>query len=102
MDISTFGQVEPLETESLVIEEESLYREFEKVKDRRGAKGKRYPMAFVLTLVMLGKMAGQKSISGVRDWVKAREKHLRKNLNWWKGFPVNTTYTDTLACCDPD
>jgi predicted transposase YbfD/YdcC len=79
-----------------------LYREFEKVKDGRGAKGKRYPLAFVLTLVLLGKMAGQKSISGIRDWVEAREKHLRKKLNWWKGFPVNTTYTDTLACCDPD
>ena len=94
MDLSTLDQVEPLEAGSLAREEESLYREFEKVKDGRKAKGKRYPLAFVLTLVLLGKMAGQKSISGIRDWVEAREKHLRKKLNWWKGFPVNTTYTD--------
>ena len=46
MDISTFDQVVPRGGESLVIEEESLYRELEKVKDRRGKKGKRYPMAF--------------------------------------------------------
>jgi predicted transposase YbfD/YdcC len=102
MDLSTLDQVEPTGVGSLVIEEESLYREFEKVKDRRGTKGKRYPMAFVLTLILLGKMAGQKSISGIRDWIKAREKHLRKKLNWWKGFPVNSTYTDALACCDPE
>ena len=102
MDLSTLDQMEALTAESLAIEEESLYREFEKVKDRRGAKGKRYPMAFVLTLVLLGKMAGQKSISGIRDWVKAREKDLRRNLNWWKGFPVNTTYTETLASCDQE
>jgi len=102
MDLSTFLAVEPTEAESFIIEEESLYREFGKVKDRRKAKGKRYSIVFVLTLVFLGKMAGQKSISGIRDWIKAREKHLRKKLNWWKGFPVNTTYTDVLACCDPD
>jgi predicted transposase YbfD/YdcC len=102
MDLSTFDQVEPPETESLVIEEESLYREFEKVKDRRKKKGKRYPIPFVLTLVMLGKMGGQKSISGIRDWIKARERHLRRKLNWWKDFPVNTTYTNVLACCDPE
>jgi len=102
MDLSTFDQVEPGGAEGWVIEEESLYREFEKVKDTRKVKGKRYPMAFVLTLVLLGKMAGQKSISGIRDWVKAREKHLRKKLNWWKGFPVNSTYTDILASCDPE
>lgn len=102
MDLSILDQVEPIEAESLVIEEESLYREFEKVKDRRKEKGKRYPIPFVLTLVMLGKMAGQKSISGIRDWIEARESHLRKKLNWWKGFPVNTTYTNVLACCDPD
>ena len=47
-------------------------------------------------------MAGQKSISGIRDGIEARERHLRRKLNWWKGFPVNTTYTDVLACCDPD
>ena len=78
MDLSTFGQGELPEAGSLVIEEESLYSELEKVKDPRRAKGKRYPMAFVLTLVLLGKMAGQMSISGIRDWIKAREKHLRK------------------------
>lgn len=85
-----------------MIEEESLYRELEKVKDPRRARGKRYPLALVVTLVILGKMAGQKSINGIRDWVKEREKGLKKKLNWWKGFPVNTTYTDILACCDPE
>jgi hypothetical protein len=100
MDLSTFDQMEHLFDEKIVIEEESLYREFEKVKDRRKAKGKRYPLAFVLMLVLLGKMAGQKTISGIRDWIKGREKELRMKLNWPKDFPVNTTYTDVLANCD--
>ena len=100
MDLSPFDQAEQVVQEKLVIEEGSLYREFEKVKDRRKAKGKRYPLAFILTLILLGKMAGQTTISGIRDWVKEREKDLRKELNWPKGFPVNTTYTEVLASCD--
>ena len=56
MDLSTFKDAEQIEQESLVIYDASLYREFEKVKDGRKEKGVRYPQAFVLTLLMLGKM----------------------------------------------
>jgi hypothetical protein len=45
-------------------------------------------------------MAGQKKISGIIDWVKEREKPLRKLLNWPKDFPVHSTYDDVLAKCD--
>jgi predicted transposase YbfD/YdcC len=100
MDLSTFEKAEQIRQESLVIYEASLYREFEKVNDGRGKKGQRYPLAFVLTLLMLGKMAGETTISGVREWVQEREKDLRKKLNWPKDFPVNNTYTDVLAKTD--
>jgi len=100
MDLSTFEEAEQLGQESLLIYEASLYREFEKVKDGRGKKGQRYPLAFVLTLLMLGKMAGETTVNGVTEWVKEREKDLRKKLNWPKGFPVNNTYTDVLAKTD--
>jgi hypothetical protein len=33
-----------------------LYKEFEKVTDGRNDKGKRYQLALVLTLIMLGKL----------------------------------------------
>jgi predicted transposase YbfD/YdcC len=100
MDLSTFDEGAQFSQGSLAIDPASLYREFEKVKDGRGEKGRRFPLPFVLTLIMLGKMAGQKKISGIIDWVKEREISLRKLLNWPKDFPVHSTYDDVLAKCD--
>lgn len=100
MDLSTFDGGAQFNRGAFGIDPASLYREFEKVKDGRGKKGIRFPLPFVLTLIMLGKMAGQKKISGIIDWVKERESELRKILNWPKDFPVHSTYDDVLAKCD--
>ncbi len=78
----------------------SFYRAFEQVKDERKAKGKRYPLPFLLTIILLGKPAGEKSINGIVDWVKERKSLLKQQLNWPKGFPVNSTYSEALAHCD--
>jgi DDE family transposase len=100
-DLSTFDGAAQFSQGSLAIDPASLYREFEKVKDGRGKKGKRFPLPFLLTLIMMGKMAGQTKINGIVDWVTARKFSLKKQLNWPKGFPVNSTYSDALAKCDP-
>jgi hypothetical protein len=34
------------------------------------------------------------------DWVKERKSLLKQQLNWPKGFPVNSTYSEVLAHCD--
>ena len=78
----------------------SLYRAFEQVKDGRKAKGKRSPLPLLLTVLLLGKLAGEKSINGIVDWVKERKSLLKQQLNWPKGFPVNSTYSQALAHCD--
>ena len=100
MDLTTFDQGEQVGQESLAIDAASLYQAFEQVKDGRGKKGKRYPLAFILTLIMLGKMAGETKIEGIIDWINGRKKELKRLLNWPKDFPTNKTYTDTLAKCD--
>lgn len=100
MDLSTFDEVAQFSQGSLAIDPASLYRELEKVRDGRGKKGVRFPLPFVLTLIILGKMAGQKKISGIIAWVKEREVPLRKLLNWPKDFPVHSTYDDVLAKCN--
>src|SRR6266550_8450063 len=100
MDLTTFDQELQVGQESLTIDTASLYQAFEQVKDGRGRKGKRYPLAFILTLIMLGKMAGETTIEGIIDWINERKKEIKRLLNWPKGFPTNKTYTDTLAKCD--
>ena len=52
MDLSTFDGAEQIGQEPLTIDAESLYQAFEKVEDGRGKKGRRYPLAFLLTLII--------------------------------------------------
>jgi predicted transposase YbfD/YdcC len=101
VDLITFSQTEQIKQESLTVDAASLYRAFEQVKDARGKKGKRYPLAFILTLIMLGKMAGQTKIKGIISWIKERKKEIKKMLNWPKDFPSQKAYTHALSHCDP-
>src|SRR5438270_3369062 len=100
MYLSIFDEGEQVGQGSFTIDAASLYRAFEQVKDGRKKKGKRYPLALILTLLLLGKMAGEKTINGIVDWVKERKALLKRQLNWPKGFPVNSTYSAALAECD--
>ena len=100
MYLTIFGEVEQRKQDPLEIDVASLYSAFENVKDGRKDRGKRYPLALILTLLLLGKMAGEQKISGVVDWIKEREGWLRVALNWPKKFPVNSTYSEALAGCD--
>jgi hypothetical protein len=45
----------------------SLYQAFEQVRDGRDPPGRRYPLPLLLTLLLLGKLAGETKISGVVD-----------------------------------
>ena len=100
MKLTTFDQAEQVGQESLARDAESLYRAFEQVKDGRGKKGKRYPLALLLTLILLGKMAGETKIEGIIDWIQERKEELKHLLHWPKGFPVRKTYSCALAKCD--
>src|SRR5581483_5373539 len=95
-----FDQVEQVNQEALAGDAASFYRAFEQVKDGRKAKGKRYPLALLFTLILLGKMAGETKLDGIIDWINERQKEIKKLLNWPKGFPVSKTYTDAFAKCN--
>lgn len=99
-ELTTFDPVKQLGKNALEIDPASLYQAFENVKDRRGKKGKRYPLALILTLILLGKAAGETTIEGIIDWTNEREKQLRTLLQWPKAFPSNWAYTNALCHCD--
>lgn len=100
MDLTLFDRAGQVSQESVAIDPASLYRAFEKVKDGRARKGTRYPLALVLTLIMLGKMAGETTIEGIIHWIDLRKKELRRLLNWPKRFPTYDVYTRVLTHCD--
>src|SRR5947199_2758696 len=100
MELSIFDQAEQVGHQSLARDAASLYAAFEQVEDGRGKKGKRYPLALILTLLMLGKLAGETTIEGIIDWIAERKKEIQQLLNWPKRFPVHKTYRCALATCD--
>ena len=100
MNLTMFDDGEQATQEALTVDAASLYRAFEQVKDGRKAKGKRYPLALLFTLILLGKLAGETKLDGIIDWIHERKQEIKKLLNWPKGFPVSKTYTDALAKCD--
>src|SRR6266702_5781832 len=102
MYLSIFDGGEKAAVEVLSSDPASLYCAFEQVRDGRKRKGKRYPLPLLLTVLMLGKLAGETSVNGIVDWIKERQAWLRAQLNWPKRFPTNSTYSEALARCDAE
>jgi len=100
MYLTIFTQMEQVNQGAVEVEAGSVYQAFEQVKDRRGKKGKRYPLALLFTLLLLGKLAGERTLDGIIDWIKERQVEIKRLFNWPKGFPVRKTYIDALAKCD--
>lgn len=56
----------------LIYELDSLYAYLQQVLDPRHPKGKLYPLALLLLLMVLAKLAGEDKPSGIADWVAHR------------------------------
>src|SRR5712692_2044517 len=89
MYLSIFESGEKGAAQALILDPDSLYSAFEQVKDGRKKKGKRYPLPLVLTLLMLGKLAGETTVNGIVDWIKERQGWLRAQLHWPKRLQAN-------------
>ena len=58
----------------------SLYEALQELPDARRAQGKRYSLALILCLIILAKLAGQKSLSGATQWLRHRRVALTQRL----------------------
>jgi hypothetical protein len=67
MYLSIFESGDDGAAEALSIDPASLYCAFEQVRDGRKKKGKRYPLPLLLTVLMLGKLAGETTVNGIVD-----------------------------------
>ncbi len=65
MDSTTYEQLVGQYDWPKQIEAKSLYRALEQVTDGRDRRGVRYSVAFVLTLILLGKFVGEVKLSGI-------------------------------------
>ncbi len=79
------------------IEAMSVYRAFEQIEDGRHKRGVRYRLALLLTLLVLGKLAGMTSLAGIAEWVRLRaEQPARSCPSAAQAFPVRQPI---VMCC---
>lgn len=75
----------------------SLFAFFTRVTDPRHARGKQYPLALLLVLILLAKLCGENTPSGIADWVTYRIEELAEmKLLPKKKAPCHMTYRRVL------
>jgi hypothetical protein len=79
----------------------SLYHALQKLPDPRRRQGRRYSLALVLSLVIVAKLAGEQTMSGVTEWVRHRGPELAQRFGLRRAsMPCQTTYSNVLAQVD--
>ncbi len=100
MNYSTLPQppVKVQETSQTV---QSLYEALQQLPDSRRKAGQRYPLAVVLSLLCLAKMAGQTSLKGATEWVRLRGEMLATCFGLKRrSMPCQMTYKRVLEVVD--
>jgi predicted transposase YbfD/YdcC len=72
MDYTNLAPNQDVSETGMIFEIGSLYTYFQRVTDPRKPKGKLYPLAQLLVLMLLAKLAGEDRPSGMADWVAHR------------------------------
>jgi hypothetical protein len=63
----------------------------------------RYPLAVILSLVVLGKLAGMTSLAGITEWVRLRADWLSAALPLTRAsLPCAATYGNVLRTVEPE
>ncbi len=88
------------QTESEVL---SMYTAMQQLKDARRKQGKRYPLALVLTYLLLAKAAGETTLQAIAEWIRLRGSWLQEILPEVRAtFPCAATYSNVLRAVDPE
>lgn len=98
MDYTTWAIPTEVETAPETMVVASLYQALQKVPDRRRSQGKRYELALILCLIVLAKLAGQRTLSGATEWIRHRAVSLAQSFGLSHShMPCQMTYCNVLA-----
>lgn len=101
MDYTTLTVAADGETAPETMVVASLYEALQKVPDPRRGQGRRYELALILCLLVLAKLAGQKTLSGATEWIRHRGASLAKSFGLPRtSMPCQMTYCNVLARVD--
>jgi predicted transposase YbfD/YdcC len=78
---------------------QSLYTVLQQVTDHRHKRGRRYEAATILVILLLAKLAGERTLSGVAQWARLRASWLCERLPL-RQVPCANTYAYICAHLD--
>ncbi len=64
------------EAEGIIFDLNGLVEKLDQLPDTRQARGKIYPLSFILVLVLLAKLAGEDKPSAMAEWIRLRRRRL--------------------------
>lgn len=80
MECSTFLAGLHVPAAEKPVEVKSLYQRLAGVSDGRQKRGRRYKAGVIITILLLAKLAGEKSLSGIAEWARLRQGWLAERL----------------------
>lgn len=87
-----------LDTEGAVFDVAALVEHLARVTDHRQARGRRYPLSFLLAVIVLAKLSGQHRPTAIAEWVGLRSQMLVEAFQCRrKTAPSLNTIRRTLA-----
>lgn len=93
-----------LPNQALLFDLDTLYGQLQRVTDRRKRRGVRYPLAEILMIGILAKLAGQTSSRAIAEWAQLRKRELAQLFALRRqAMPHFSTWSRILGRgCDPD
>lgn len=79
------------ESENVVFDMGKLVEMLQQIPDRRQAKGKRYPLPFLLAAIVLARLSGACTPTGITTWIRLRRRLLMVALptTWFTAPSLN-------------
>ena len=97
MDYTEPGAYQEVYSTGLIYDLNSLFAIFTRVSDPRHARGKQYPLTVLLVLIVLAKLCGEHTPTGIAEWVTYRmEELLAMKLLSQNKAPCHMTYRRVL------
>ncbi len=94
MDHITLQQIE---SDGILLDLTALLEFLAKVEDKRAKRGKQFPLAYLLTWIIMAKLAGQNKPSSIAQWLRLRCKILVRLFQFERGkVPSLNTIRRTL------
>jgi predicted transposase YbfD/YdcC len=81
----------------------TLFEALSQIKDPRSRRGVRYPLAVILTVIVLAKRCGESELRGIAQWAQYRAAELSKGFKLeHQQMPHWTTYSRVLQRLAPE